>query len=524
MLELDRLGARAGRTTLLSDVSLTIAPGERVAIVGASGSGKSLTGRAMLTLPPSGVTYSGAVRLDGVDLLSLPDAEVATRRAAAVSIIFQEPATALNPVHSIGAQIDETIRLHTRAAAGERAERVLSLLERTGLTAAGVGPERYPHELSGGQRQRVAIAIALALSPRVVVADEATSALDAVTSARILDLLEGLTAANDTALVLITHDLAVARRADRVLVMADGRIAEEGREVLTRPVSAAGRALHDARHITLPPRPAKAARDPVLAVRDVRVERGGRPVVDGVSFTVAPGERLALVGGSGSGKTSLVRGLLGLLPMTGAITLAGSELPAGSPVLRDQAGMVFQDPATSFNPRFSAGRIVAEPLFRTLLSRKARRERAAMSLERVGLGGDAAGRKPHAFSGGQRQRIAIARALVATPRILFADEPVSALDAALRGQMVALFDTLVREDDLALVFVAHDLALVRALADRIIVMEAGRIVEQGTPEEIFRRPRHAATRALVDEARDEPGGDARGDEARQDDEAAAPGG
>ncbi len=253
MLRLDHLCASAGRHTLVRDVTLRIRPGERVAIVGASGSGKSLTARAMLGLAPAGVTYTGSVRIDGHELLGMPDRALARLRGRVVSMVFQEPATALNPVKRVGSQIDEAIRLHSDMPAGERARRVMDLLEKTGLAEAGVGPERYPHELSGGQRQRVAIAMAVALSPRIVVADEPTSALDAVTSARVLDLLEALTAERGTALVLITHDLAVARRAERIVVMADGGVAEVGTDVLTHPRSEAGRALAASRTVTLPP-------------------------------------------------------------------------------------------------------------------------------------------------------------------------------------------------------------------------------------------------------------------------------
>ncbi|RAI02990.1 microcin ABC transporter ATP-binding protein [Acuticoccus sediminis] len=504
MLELERLTARAGGDTLVRDISLRIGAGERVAIVGASGSGKSLTARAMLALPPAGVRYTGTVRIDGRELLGMPDREVARLRGAVVSMVFQEPATALNPVKRIGSQIDEAIRLHTDTPSRERARMVMELLDRTGLTDAGVGPERYPHQLSGGQRQRVAIAIAVALSPRLVVADEPTSALDAVTSLRVLDLLERLTAERGTALVLITHDLSVARRAGRVVVMADGAIAEEGADALTHPRSEAGRALAASRVVTLPPRPDAAPRAPVLEAENIRVARGGRAIVKGVSFAVEPGERIALVGGSGSGKTTLVRAMLGLLPMEGALTLAGTPVAPGSPILRRDAQMVFQDPATSFNPRHTVLRIVTEPLHATTLSRAERRARAVEALERVGLPPEALQRRPHAFSGGQRQRIAIARALVAGPKVLLADEPVSALDAALRGQIVALFDRLSREDSLALVFIAHDLALVRTLADRIMVMDDGVVVEEGTPEEIFERPQHPSTKALVEEADDVP--------------------
>lgn len=501
MLSVEGLGATTDGKTLLRDVSLSLAPGDRLAIVGASGSGKSLTARAMLALPPIGVEYTGAVRLDGLDLLRALDRAVAKLRGPTLAMVFQEPATALNPVKRIGTQIAEPMRLHTAMPPADRAAAVLELLERTGLTAAGVGPERYPHELSGGQRQRVALAIAVALSPRVVVADEPTSALDAVTGAHVLDLLERLTAKAGTALVLITHDLAVAGRADRVIVMADGRVAEEGpRRILHTPESEAGHRLLSTRAPELPPRPPQPTGPPVLQVKGLTVRRGRRIVVEDAGFTVASGERIALVGGSGSGKTTLVRAVLGLMPYSGEVRLRGEAVAPGAPSLRNAAQMVFQDPATSFNPRHTVKRIITEPLHGTGLRGFERRQRAEAALVRVGLPAEALGRRPHAFSGGQRQRIAIARALIASPAILVADEPVSALDASLRAQIVTLFDRLCREGGLALIFIAHDLALVRALADRILVMDRGRVVEEGSVEAIFTRPQHEATRALVEAA------------------------
>lgn len=505
MLVVEGLTAEARGTAHVRGVSLRLGAGERLALVGASGSGKSLTARALLALPPAGISYRGRVVLEGRDLLALPERALEEIRGRMVAMVFQEPATALNPVQRIGAQIAEPLLIHTRATARERAARVAALLERTGLAAAGVGPERFPHELSGGQRQRVAVAIALALSPRLVVADEPTSALDTVSAGRVLDLLVRLTAEEGAALVLITHDLAIARRAERIAVMHDGRIAEEGATsaILADPSSEAGRALVRNRRVALPPRPPYRAPDapPVLAARGVVVQRGGPRLVDGASFEVAPGERLALVGGSGAGKTTLMRAVLGLVPRRGEVAVDGTSIARpDDPRLRAAAQMVFQDPATSFNPRHSVRRIVTEPLHRSRLSRSVQTGLAKEALLRVGLSPDMLSRRPHAFSGGQRQRIAIARALVARPRVLVADEAVSALDAAIRAEVVRLLDRLTREEGIALVFIAHDLLLVRLLADRIGVMDGGRIVETGTPDAIFTAPQHEATRALVEEA------------------------
>ena len=503
MLSLEGLRATSGGRTLVEDVTLHLEAGERLAILGASGSGKSLTARAMLALPPPGVRYGGAVRFQGRDLLAASEREMARLRGAAIAMVFQEPATALNPVQHIGTQIAEPMRLHTDWSAAARRSAVIDLLERTELAAAGVTPQRYPHELSGGQRQRVAIAIALALSPRLVVADEPTSALDAVTAARVLSLLADLTASEGAALVLITHDLAVARRAERIAVMAEGRVAEEGRTVLTAPRSTAARALVAARRWAGPLSQRRVG-DVVLEARGMTVRRGGRTVVDDATLSVRRGERLAVVGGSGSGKTTLVRAVLGLLPHAGTVRVRGNAVGPGDATLRRTASMVFQDPSTSFNPRHSILRIVTEPLHGSRLPDNERRCRAIEALARVGLDAEALPRRPHAFSGGQRQRIAIARALIAGPAVLVADEPVSALDAALRAQVVDLFDRLVREDGLALVFIAHDLALVRRLADRILVMHDGRVVEEEAVGAIFEAPRHPTTKALVEEACDVP--------------------
>ncbi|MEM8551543.1 MAG: ABC transporter ATP-binding protein [Pseudomonadota bacterium] len=497
MLELENLTADVPAGRVVHGLSLSVGAGESIAILGASGSGKSLSGRAVLALPPRGVRYGGRVRLAGTDLLTLGERKLCAVRGKSAAMIFQEPATALNPVKRIGTQIAEPLAMHTDLARMAQAERVDELLDVTGLKAAGVGAERYPHELSGGQRQRVAVAIALALSPKVIVADEPTSALDAVSAAKVLDLLFRLTAEAGTALILITHDMAVASRAGRIAVMDGGRLVEEGaaRAVLSHPRSEAAQAIVKGTRVALPSRPA-ARGEPILSVRGVTVRRGGVSAVEDASLSVRAGERLAIVGGSGAGKTSLVRAILGLVPAAGRAELDGEEVPLGSRALRRAMTMVFQDPATSFNPRHSAGRAVAEALHETPLGRAEKSRCAADALARVGLAGLGA-RKPHAFSGGQRQRIAIARALVGNPRILIADEAVSALDAALRAAVVTLLDSLTRETGAALIFIAHDLGLVRTLADRIIVMDAGRIVEEGAAADIFSAPQADVTRALL---------------------------
>lgn len=493
MIEVEDLTADAGGRRLLDGVSFTLGRGETLALLGASGTGKSLTGRALLALPPRGVVYRGHVRFDGRDLLAMTDRALCAVRGREVAMIFQEPATALNPAHRIGRQIAEALAVHGTGSAADHAARVATLLDRTGLTAAGIEPERYPHTLSGGQRQRVAVAIALAARPALVVADEPTSALDTLAAARVLDLLFDLVAEVGASLVLVTHDLAVARRAGRVAIMANGRIIEDGAtSLLENPASEAGRALVAGTKLDLPPRAPTRLGPPVLEADGVTVVRGGRTVVRGAGIAVAAGERVAIIGGSGSGKTSLARALLGLLPHEGTIRVHGK--PAEPQAVRRVAQIVFQDPATSFDPRQRIARVVAEPLWPEPPRRV--RQRVAAALARVGLGPETLDRRPHAFSGGQRQRIAIARALVAEPEVLIADEPVSALDAALRAEMARLLDGLSR-NGLALVLIAHDMAFVRALADRVLVMDAGEIVEHGPVAEILGAPRHAITRALL---------------------------
>ncbi len=496
ILRVERLTAHAGGPALVDGVSFALRPGETFAMLGASGSGKSLTGRAIIGLPPRGIRYGGRLLFEGADLLAMPERARTRLRGNALAMIFQEPATALNPVMKIGTQIAEPLRIHTRVDAAERAARVAELLEKTGLAAAGVTPSRYPHELSGGQRQRVAVAIALALSPKVVVADEPTSALDAVAAAQVLDLLFALSADAGAALVLITHDTDVARRASRIAVMDRGRIVEEGgAEVIAAPRTAPARAIAEGNRIALPARDA-AGGEIVLSAHDITVERGGRRVVDGASLTVAAGQRLAVVGRSGSGKTSLMRAILGLLPASGTVALDGVAQAPGSPAVRSAVSMVFQDPATSFNPRHTVERIVTEPLYKAPIGRAEKRARAEAMLARVGLP-DSLSRRPHAFSGGQRQRIAIARALISEPRVLIADEAVSALDAALRADIIRLLDELARRQDIALIFIAHDLSLVRTLADDIVVMEQGRVVEAASADALFSRPSSEAARSLL---------------------------
>lgn len=494
-LEIEGLTATATGDcrTILAGICVEVTKGEVVALLGASGSGKSMTGRAVLALPPAGIRFAGRVAIAGTDILSTPEHERRAMRGRDVAMVFQEPATALNPVKTIGAQIEEPLKLHTTLSASDRSNRVNALLNETRLAETGIKPDRYPHTLSGGQRQRVALAIAMALNPKVVVADEPTSALDSVAAQRILDLLAELVRHHASALLLITHDRAVAARADRVAVMADGRIAEDGpaARVLGAPRSEAARRLLPAVERVQRAR----VGEPVLSASGLTVRLGGHVVLSDVSLAVGRGERLAIFGRSGAGKTTLARALLGLVPASGTIRLNG--VPASMGTIRREVQLVFQDPASSFNPRHTVGRIVAEPLFPSGLSPDHRRERVVTALERVGLSADATVRRPHAFSGGQRQRIAIARALVTRPAVLIADEAMSALDAALRSEIALLFAKLAEEDGMGLMMITHDLAFAEPFAHRAIVIDGGRLVESGTMDDLVDRPRHPATQALV---------------------------
>jgi peptide/nickel transport system ATP-binding protein len=516
LLAIDDLRLELDGRTLLDGVSLAIGAGEVLALVGPSGSGKSMTALAVAGLPPPGARLSGRIRLAGRDLLALGERDMDAVRGADIGLVFQEPATALNPLMRARAQVAELFEAHGRArgrAAHDAAEAALAAVGLEGLGG------RFPHQLSGGQRQRVAIALATALGPRLVIADEATSALDVLAQAAVLDLLAGQARARGSALLVITHDLAVAGRwADRIAVIAGGRIVEAGpaRALLEAPAHPVTRALAAAFRLgeapSAAPPPAGA---PLLAgealVRSHRLPRthpfAPRRVftaVDGVSLALAPGEALGIVGASGSGKSTLLRMLAGLeRPDAGQVTLAGAPFPAAAHAAaraqRRRVQIVFQDPGGSLDPMWAAGRSVAEPL--GLLGPPpppAERARlAAEALARVGLPPDAAGRRPHAFSGGQRQRIAIARAIVGRPDALLMDEAVSALDAISRAQVLALVAELRRQLGLALLFVSHDLAVIRAACARVAVMEAGHIVEAGPTATVLARPAHPVTRALV---------------------------
>jgi peptide/nickel transport system ATP-binding protein len=519
LLAIDALSVSIGGTRIINDLSLEVGSGEILGLVGASGSGKSMTALAIMQLLPAGAVRTGAVRLRGELLTNKRESELRSIRGKDIGMVFQEPMTALNPLMRIGDQVAETIRLHRTVSSAEAAHAAHGLLDLVGLRGEQGAPDRLPYELSGGQRQRVAIAMAVALAPPLLIADEPTTALDVRAQAQVLKLLQELARTRDMSLILVTHDLAVvAQLTDRVAVMHQGEIVEQGasRQLLRQMRHPYGRALLAAAQLRpkqATPQPQSAP--PVLQVRDVvreyprrrRSLRGAAAplrAVDGVSLSLYPGETVALVGESGSGKSSLLRIMLALeRPQAGEIRLLGDDFPAAKGRklrrLRRAIQAVFQDPYGSFDPQWRVERLIGEPFF-LLDSPPAAAERSrkvAAVLEQVGLSASDARRYPHEFSGGQRQRIAIARALVTEPSVIAFDEAVSALDVLVRVQILELLAELAERLKLAYLFVSHDLNVVRSIADRIYVMQEGRIVEHGTSHAIFSSPRHPYTEALI---------------------------
>ena len=508
LLEVAGLSVRFGASVALSDMALTLERGERFGIVGESGSGKTLTALAITGLLPEGATVGGSISFDGTPL-PRSEREMARLRGKRIGMVFQEPMTALNPLMRIHDQIEEAIRINSVISAPQI--EVANLLKEVGLELRH--GDRFAHQLSGGQRQRVMIAMALASQPDILIADEPTSALDLITQRRVLDLIAEICTRRHMALLFISHDLkAVAWLCSRVAVMHDGRLIETGKaqEVLGAPKQPYTARLVAASRFA--PRP--LARSPIgkglLAVRGISREYrqdgfwpfGSKPLraVDDVSLTVDAGECVALVGPSGCGKTTLAKIIVGLDRATsGEIVFAGehyhgSDLPKAR---RRDLSLVFQDPFGSFDPRLTIEQSIGEPLRLEKLDAGTRAERLIEAVEAVGLDREMLGRYPHEFSGGQRQRLAIARALVTKPRLLVLDEPVSALDVSVRGEVLALLARLQADFGLTYLIISHDLDMVRAIADRVLVMEAGRIVEEGKPQEIFARPQHRLTRDLM---------------------------
>ncbi|WP_298559155.1 dipeptide ABC transporter ATP-binding protein [uncultured Aliiroseovarius sp.] len=515
MIKIRSLSLAIHDTPILRDVDLSIAPGQVVGLVGESGSGKSMTALALMGLLPSGAAVSGQVMLDDTDLATLDEPALCDIRGRRISMIFQEPMTALNPVKTIGDQVAETLLIHTGTSREDALRIAAEKLARVGLPQDRFPLDRYPHELSGGQRQRVCIAMAIALHPDLLIADEPTTALDVTTQAQILDLLRELVAEEGMGLLLITHDLAVvAGMADHVAVMRKGEIVEQGEtETLFRTMSHpyTRQLLEASSHA--PDGTALPSTAPLLqvraAVRDYPLPRtrlfGPAPqfrAVDGVSFTLNKGESLGLVGESGCGKSTISRAILGLEPLQGGeILLNGMPItPDMDPARRAGLQVVFQDPYGSFNPRWTVEKLVAEPFH--LLGQRPEdwRDRVQQALAEVGLDAEAMTRYPHEFSGGQRQRIAIARALILRPELILLDEAVSALDVSIRADILDLLAELQSKHGLAYLFISHDLGVVRNVTDRVLVMRAGQIVEEGDTETVFAQPQHDYTRNLINAA------------------------
>ncbi|WP_329136199.1 ABC transporter ATP-binding protein [Streptomyces sp. NBC_01476] len=503
-------------------LSFDLPAGGALGLVGESGSGKSATAYALLGLHRgTGARVTGTVRVDGTDVTTASDAELRRLRGGVAAMIFQDPLSSLDPYYAIGDQISEVYRVHHRVSRSAARARAVAVLDRVGIPDAARRSRSRPHEFSGGMRQRALIAMALACEPRLLIADEPTTALDVTVQAQILDLLHDLRAETGMGLLLVTHDLGVvAGSVDDLLVMRDGAAVERGTvaDVLGAPREAYTRALLTAVPRLSPPAPdgqpaepeqAPAARDGdiLLQATGLRREFGrGRnqlAAVDGVSLTVRAGETLGVVGESGSGKTTLGRMLVRLLdPTAGTITYRGREIGTlGEKALRPlrrELQMVFQDPVSSLNPRRSIGESIADPLRAAgELSDRDVVNRVKDLLERVGLDPEWYHRYPHEFSGGQRQRVGIARALAPEPKLIVCDEPVSALDVTTQAQVVRLLAELQRDLGLSLVFIAHDLAVVRQVSDRVAVMRGGRIVESGTVDEVYDAPQDPYTRGLL---------------------------
>jgi peptide/nickel transport system ATP-binding protein len=518
-----------GSRVVVEDVSFDVFAGETLCIAGESGSGKSITALSIMRLLPRNIARisAGSISLSGQELTNLSESAMRSVRGGEIAMIFQEPMTSLNPVLSIERQLVEAIRAHHPMGRGEARERALEALKAVRITDAERRLKLYPHELSGGMRQRVMIAMALASRPKVLIADEPTTALDVTVQAQILDLIKSLQYEFDMAVILITHDMGVvAEMADRVVVMHQGRTVEAGpverifaepQAEYTRMLLAAVPRLGTIAAQARPSRATAVQRDgseSVLDVRDLTVGydiKGGLlrhnvarvHAVEGISFTIAAGETLALVGESGCGKSTTGKALLGLVRWQGAIRVAGQETRGLNPDqmkrVRRNIQMVFQDPYASLDPRMRVGDLVAEPLLvHGVGSQSEIQDRVAALFKRVGLTPEQMRRHPHEFSGGQRQRICIARALALSPKIIVADESVSSLDVSVQARVLDLLQELQTELGIAYLFIAHDMAVVEKISHRVAVMYRGQIVEMGTPAQVLGSPRHDYTRRLLE--------------------------
>jgi len=512
LLDIDSLTVRYGDETAIDGLSFTVNAGESVGLVGESGSGKTQTALAILGLLPRNATVTGSIKFDGEELQGAGDRQLDTIRARRISIVFQDPMLALNPYLRIGEQIARILIEHQIAAGRAAGERVIEMLDAVGLPDPGRQSRAYPHQLSGGMRQRAMIASALITEPDLLIADEPTTALDVTVQAQILELLNAIR--KNTALLLITHDLGVvAGYCERMLVLERGRLIESGptRDVFRAPQQAHTRTMLDAApRMTRQDYPAPASGETLLDVDAVAVSyreprHGQLHAVRDVDLQLKQGETVAIVGESGSGKSSLVRAILGLIPArSGTVSFCGETLArnAGSRAaeIRRDLQLVFQDPVGSLNPQMRVADIVREPLLvhEKQSSQADGKQRVVDMLEQVGLDDVFLGRYPHELSGGQAQRVAIARALILKPRVLVCDEAVAALDGSVREQILQQLRELQQTSGLSILFISHDLGVVRAISHRVLVMYLGRLVELADNESLFDRPLHPYTKALID--------------------------
>ncbi|MBS3847337.1 ABC transporter ATP-binding protein [Devosia sp. BSSL-BM10] len=516
LLSVRDLTIRFGDNPATRNISFDIAGGGTLALVGESGSGKSVTALSVLKLLPPSAQLTGQILFKGQDLITAPADDLRAVRGNDISMIFQEPMSSLNPVHTIEAQIGEVLAIHRGLRANAARARTLELLDAVGIPDPASRLAAFPHQLSGGQRQRVMIAMALANEPDLLIADEPTTALDVTVQAQILTLLKDLQKRLGMAMLFITHDLGIVKTiADRVCVMTEGEIVETGpvAPLFANPQHAYTQHLLAAEPHGAPP-PSNESAPTIVDVSDLKVwfpikrgllrrTKGHIRAVDGVDLTIRQGETLGVVGESGSGKSTLGYALLRLLPSTGRIVVLGNEIQSRSwkamRPLRADLQIVFQDPFGSLSPRLSVDRIIGEGLavHRPDLSAAERDARVVTALREVGLPPEMRFRYPHEFSGGQRQRIAIARAMVLEPKFVVLDEPTSALDVSIQAQVVDLLRDLQQRHGLTYMFISHDLKVVRALANRLIVMRNGKIVEQGDAAAIFAAPQSDYTRTLM---------------------------
>ncbi len=519
VLDIENLTVSVAGKTLLDNVGFTIGRAETFALVGESGSGKSLTSLSIMRLLPEALSVEdGDVKLYGTSLFEIPEYEMQHIRGSRIAMIFQEPMSALNPVMTVGAQVEEVVRLHLKLSKAEAKARVLSLFEEVAIPDPEIRYRWYPHQLSGGQKQRVMIAMALACEPDLLIADEPTTALDVTIQAQVLQLLKHIQKERGFSILFITHDLSVvAQVAERIAVMQKGHIVEtaEAEMFFKAPQHPYTRqllkdALGSGERASTPPS------HPLLEVRNVKVyfpvkkgifqrNRADIKAVDGASFRIEKGKTLALVGESGSGKSTIGQAILSLVPVKeGEILFEGTNLVTLSKTqlqpYRQKIQVIFQDPFAALDPRMRVGEIIAEGMESLGMgpkTKQARREAIMKLLQKVELDAEAIDRYPHEFSGGQRQRIGIARALAVEPELIICDEPTSALDVTVRAQVLELLKRIQEETGVAYLFITHDLSIVPAIADEVAVMQQGKIVEQGRVAEVMKHPKEAYTKTLL---------------------------